>query len=62
MQEIIDILMGDITIAGYDLPVIVLVFVALLTISITTKDSSWGIFGTFLIFFFHLFMPALSRF
>jgi len=62
MREITDILMGDITIGGYDLPVIVLVFMVLLIISFSTKDSSWGIFGTFLIFFFHLFMPALSRF
>ena len=60
MRDVFDIFMGSVSLAGYDIPVVVLVFVASLVIAATTRSASWGILGTFLLFFFQLFVPAFN--
>ena len=61
MRYVLDIFMGSVSLAGYDIPVAALMFVALVGVAAATRSTSWGILGIFLLFFFQLFVPAFDN-
>ncbi|MDA7949203.1 MAG: hypothetical protein MPJ78_17215 [Hyphomicrobiaceae bacterium] len=61
MREFIDIVTSDVSIAGFGVPIIALLFAALLMISAATRNTWWAIGGTCLLMLFSLFLPALDR-
>ena len=61
MREFFDSLLGDISIAGYQISIIALVAAGALVIGLVSRNHWFSILGVFLFFFFYLFIPALDH-
>ncbi len=61
MREVLDTLMVSVPLAGFYIPVAVLVFAGLLLVTAATRNTTWAILGAVMLFFFELFLPALNR-
>lgn len=60
MREIIDSLLGDVSIAGYHISIIALIAAGALVIGLVSRNHWFSALGVFLFLFFYLFIPALD--
>lgn len=60
MREIIDSLLGDVSVAGYQVSIIALIAFGALVIGLVSRNHWFSVLGVFLFFFFYLFLPAVS--
>ncbi|MDA7946215.1 MAG: hypothetical protein MPJ78_01920 [Hyphomicrobiaceae bacterium] len=61
MQELINSLLGDVSIAGYHISIIALIAAGSLVIGLVSRNLWFSIVGVLLLFFFYLFLPAVSN-